>query len=132
MRLLKLGVKNMSLSKVLVFFSATTLFALSAGTHAAVNDFADTDATPLVHSASADANTSNNSMSFLASADTTESLNGGNNHFRRDAKSKNDASKNVKSAHTFTPVASQVPEPETYAMILVGLGLIGFTTRRRK
>jgi len=27
---------------------------------------------------------------------------------------------------------SPVPEPQTYAMLLVGLGLIGFTTRRRK
>lgn len=27
---------------------------------------------------------------------------------------------------------SPVPEPETYAMLLVGLGLIGFTARRRK
>ena len=30
-----------------------------------------------------------------------------------------------------TPV-SAVPEPETYAMLLVGLGLIGFSARRRK
>jgi choice-of-anchor A domain-containing protein len=29
-------------------------------------------------------------------------------------------------------MASQVPEPETYAMLLAGLGLIGFTARRRK
>ncbi len=27
---------------------------------------------------------------------------------------------------------SPVPEPETYAMLLVGLGLVGFMTRRRK
>lgn len=31
----------------------------------------------------------------------------------------------------FTPVAA-VPEPETYAMLLAGLGLIGFMARRRK
>ncbi len=30
------------------------------------------------------------------------------------------------------PVISPVPEPETYAMLLAGLGLIGFTTWRRK
>jgi len=29
-------------------------------------------------------------------------------------------------------VAAPVPEPETYAMLLVGLGLIGFTAMRRK
>ena len=29
-------------------------------------------------------------------------------------------------------IASPVPEPETYAMLLAGLGLIGFTARRRK
>ncbi|TXT24981.1 MAG: hypothetical protein FD134_1278 [Gallionellaceae bacterium] len=28
--------------------------------------------------------------------------------------------------------ATPVPEPETYAMLLAGLGLLGFTTRRRK
>jgi hypothetical protein len=27
---------------------------------------------------------------------------------------------------------AQIPEPETYAMLLVGLGLIGFTARRKK
>lgn len=27
---------------------------------------------------------------------------------------------------------SAVPEPETYAMLLAGLGMLGFTTRRRK
>lgn len=32
----------------------------------------------------------------------------------------------------YTPVTTPVPEPETYAMILAGLGLIGFTARRRK
>ncbi len=31
-----------------------------------------------------------------------------------------------------TPFVSAVPEPETYAMLLAGLGLIGFTARRRK
>ncbi|WP_047533503.1 PEP-CTERM sorting domain-containing protein [Methylotenera sp. N17] len=30
-----------------------------------------------------------------------------------------------------TPIAA-VPEPESYAMILIGLGVIGFATRRRK
>jgi hypothetical protein len=32
---------------------------------------------------------------------------------------------------TYTP-ASPIPEPETYAMLLVGLGLLGFHARRRK
>lgn len=35
------------------------------------------------------------------------------------------------SGGTFSPVAG-VPEPETYAMLLTGLGLLGFTARRRK
>lgn len=34
--------------------------------------------------------------------------------------------------HKYTPIASPVPEPETYAMVLAGLVLIGLTTRRRK
>jgi hypothetical protein len=29
-------------------------------------------------------------------------------------------------------VAAPVPEPETYAMMLAGLGLLGFMARRRK
>jgi hypothetical protein len=29
-------------------------------------------------------------------------------------------------------VAAPVPEPETYAMMLAGLGLLGFAARRRK
>lgn len=33
---------------------------------------------------------------------------------------------------TYAPNTSPVPEPETYAMILAGLGLIAFTARRRK
>lgn len=32
----------------------------------------------------------------------------------------------------YTPIVSAVPEPETYAMLLAGLGLIGFSVRRRK
>jgi hypothetical protein len=37
----------------------------------------------------------------------------------------------VDSAVNQTPV-SAVPEPETYAMLMVGLGLLGFTARRNK
>lgn len=33
---------------------------------------------------------------------------------------------------TSTPVSSPVSEPETYAMLLAGLGLLGFAARRRK
>lgn len=32
----------------------------------------------------------------------------------------------------FGPVTTPVPEPETYAMMLAGLGLLGFVARRRK
>src|SRR5450830_1959721 len=43
----------------------------------------------------------------------------------------------VNSNHYFTPtnvagLVSAVPEPETYAMLLAGLGMIGFMARRRK
>jgi hypothetical protein len=33
---------------------------------------------------------------------------------------------------TFPPVQMPVPEPETYAMMLVGLGLLGLSARRKK
>jgi len=38
----------------------------------------------------------------------------------------------AKRSNKYTPVASPVPEPEIYGMILAGLALIGFTARRRK
>jgi hypothetical protein len=31
-----------------------------------------------------------------------------------------------------TVSAAPIPEPETYAMLLVGLGMLGFAARRRK
>lgn len=37
---------------------------------------------------------------------------------------------NVNSAEVVPPV-NAVPEPETYAMLLAGLGLLGFLRRRR-
>jgi hypothetical protein len=33
---------------------------------------------------------------------------------------------------TRVAVTSAIPEPETYAMLLAGLGLMGFVARRRK
>lgn len=44
---------------------------------------------------------------------------------------KQDISNLSDDEHRFTPIASPVPEPETYAMILAGLGLIALTLRRR-
>ena len=32
----------------------------------------------------------------------------------------------------YAPVVTPIPEPETYAMLLAGLGILGFTARRRK
>ena len=38
----------------------------------------------------------------------------------------------LKSDNKYMPITSPVPEPETYAMMLAGLALIGLTARRRK
>jgi PEP-CTERM motif len=43
-----------------------------------------------------------------------------------------DANNNKMGSLISLPVISPVPEPETYAMLLAGLGLIGFTARARK
>lgn len=48
-----------------------------------------------------------------------------NEFIRWDLMKRNDNSK-------YMPITSPVPEPETYAMILAGLALIGLTARRRK
>lgn len=37
----------------------------------------------------------------------------------------------LRAEFTSSSVAAAVPEPETYAMLLAGLGLVGFTARRR-
>jgi hypothetical protein len=42
-----------------------------------------------------------------------------------------DSTGNINSGHTAMAVAS-IPEPETYAMLLAGLGLLGFITHRRQ
>ena len=38
----------------------------------------------------------------------------------------------VESTTTLTPVIAPVPEPETYALMLAGLGVVGWAARRRK
>ena len=39
---------------------------------------------------------------------------------------------NVNAAVVVIPRVDVVPEPESYAMMLAGLGLLGFIVRRRK
>jgi hypothetical protein len=39
---------------------------------------------------------------------------------------------NLRSSHLYYTYAQPVPEPETYPMMLAGLGMLGFTARRRR
>jgi hypothetical protein len=43
-----------------------------------------------------------------------------------------DFTDNMDIGHFAMAVTTIVPEPETYAMLLAGLGLVGFIARRRK
>jgi hypothetical protein len=38
----------------------------------------------------------------------------------------------INNAGQVTAIASPIPEPQTYALFLAGLGLIGFMVRRKK
>jgi hypothetical protein len=38
----------------------------------------------------------------------------------------------ILGALTFTPVTTPVPEPESYALFLAGLGMLGFMAKRRR
>jgi hypothetical protein len=38
----------------------------------------------------------------------------------------------VAQTYTIDMVTAPIPEPETYALMLAGLGLVGFMARRRK
>jgi len=38
----------------------------------------------------------------------------------------------IRTTEAIEPTPSPIPEPESYAMLLAGLGLLGFITRRRK
>ena len=43
-----------------------------------------------------------------------------------------DVTGTVGGSYTLSSTVSPIPEPETYAMLLAGLGLVGFSARRRK
>jgi PEP-CTERM motif len=43
-----------------------------------------------------------------------------------------DSGSNAFETDNHAVLAAAVPEPETYAMMLIGLGMVGFTARRRK
>ena len=59
------------------------------------------------------------SLSFSSAGGVDHGYGGGGNHFALDN-------------FTYNEVLSSVPEPETYAMFAVGLGLLGVFGRRRK
>jgi hypothetical protein len=59
------------------------------------------------------------SLSFSSTGGVDHGYGGGGNHFAMDN-------------FTYNEVLSSVPEPETYAMFAVGLGLLGVFGRRRK
>lgn len=109
-------------SKMFYSLVAASLFAFGNVAHAAVHDFGN------VQSA-----TSSNVK--LSDADSGIHDNDSEKQFGRDSRKKVAEKSKVKweggRSGKYTPVTSPVPEPETYAMILAGLALIGFTARRR-
>jgi len=73
----------------------------------------------LLHSGSGD--DSGSHLSFLADSNTKD--------YELRVRGRSDSGD---AAYCGEIVVSAIPEPQTYAMLLVGLGLVGFSARRRK
>lgn len=122
------------------------LLAFSAVSHAAVEDFGRLSNNASVTSSidfTSPANVSNTSLGgagveFAGGVGVNGLDSVSNNQFRRGGRSGHSDKGRLrhrddhKKKHNYTPIASPVPEPETYAMILAGLALIGVTARRRR
>jgi hypothetical protein len=113
---------NMPFSKMFYSLSVAALLALSNVAHAEVYNSSATDVSfndkKLI-----------DSMSYST---TTNESSGSTGSFRRDERVRDDDHKiKIKPSREYTQITSPVPEPETYAMLLVGLALVGFTARRR-
>jgi len=112
----------MQITKMFYSLSVTALLAFSSVAHAEV-----------YNSAKADVSFNDKKLMDSMSYSMTTSSNGeSSGSFRRDERDRDDDHKvKIKPSHEYTQITSPVPEPETYAMLLVGLALVGFTARRR-
>lgn len=79
--------------------------------------------------------TEDDSVAFFWNANVSDSpLNSGvelDNFFLRDSTPRSDFSTFGAQGNVVTTSVAAVPEPETYAMFLVGLGLLGFVSRKK-
>lgn len=148
----------MSHSKILYACAIAGLFACSNGVSAAVYDFGKLQTLSRVskdENAGFSDDAFASSMNFDFTATPSSPANSGyqsgvslvysandsgvsglpymdsRNQFRRGIHNRLSDDDWAKRSDKYTSITSPVPEPQTYAMILAGLALIGFTARRR-
>lgn len=116
-----------NISKLLI---STTMLAFSVVSHATVYDFNFSAADKESFNGDRKSIQSNSFVNEKNSHD--DSFNNSAGYTKLDQNSHDEKiKKESKNAGQYSAIASTVPEPETYSMILIGLALIGITTRRR-